>query len=517
MNGLKISTRLIIIIGLLSVLLIGVGLLGLFGIADSNASLKTVYEDRTVPMQQLNDVRRLLLQDRLSIASAVVTGTPETGRAAADELASNGKLIDSTWAAYMATYLTPEESELAKRIEAGRALIEKEAIGPMTDALRANDMALGRRLAMGTVERVFGAVQAPLADIIKLQVDVAKTEYEAAVQRYDRLRLFSIVSIVVGVGSAAALGWLLVNNISRSMEEAVTAANHIAEGDLRQNIEAGGATEIGQLKTALVGMQQALRAVVSQVRQGSDSVATASAQIAQGNHDLSSRTESQASALQQTAASMEELSSTVRQNADNARSANQLAANASTVALQGGEVVNEVVQTMREINDSSRKIADIIGVIDGIAFQTNILALNAAVEAARAGEQGRGFAVVASEVRGLAQRSAEAAKEIKILISDSVGRVEKGSLLVDRAGATMTEVVASIRRVTDIMGEISAASTEQSLGVAQVGEAVTQMDQATQQNAALVEEMAAAASSLRSQAEELVNAVGVFKLRAVEG
>jgi len=261
------------------------------------------------------------------------------------------------------------------------------------------------------------------------------------------------------------------------------------------------------LKTTLKRMESA----VSAVRTSAGSMDVACAEIASGNHDLSARTESQASALQQTAASMEELSSTVKQNADNARQANQLAQSASTVAVQGGEVVAQVVDTMKGINDSSKKIADIISVIDGIAFQTNILALNAAVEAARAGEQGRGFAVVASEVRSLAGRSADAAKEIKTLINDSVGRVEQGSALVDQAGSTMSEVVASIRRVTDIMGEISAASSEQNKGVSQVGEAVTQIDQATQQNAALVEEMAAAASSLKSQAQDLVQAVSVFK------
>ena len=292
------------------------------------------------------------------------------------------------------------------------------------------------------------------------------------------------------------------------------AADRVAGGDLSGQIVVQSKDETGHLLSALQRMQQSLVNTVSTVRQNAEGVASASAQSASGNNDLSARTEQQASALEETAASMEELGSTVRQNADNARAANQLAVSASTVAVQGGDVVAEVVETMKGINASSNKIADIISVIDGIAFQTNILALNAAVEAARAGEQGRGFAVVAGEVRNLAGRSAEAAKEIKALITASVERVEQGTALVDKAGATMTEVVSAIRRVTDIMGEISAASSEQSAGVGQIGEAVTQMDQATQQNAALVEEMAAAASALNAQAGELVNAVAVFKLDA---
>ena len=293
---------------------------------------------------------------------------------------------------------------------------------------------------------------------------------------------------------------------------ASAASTRVRDGDFTRAVDDDRRDEFSPVIAAMGDMQAALARVVANVRNNAESVSSASAEIAQGNQDLSARTESQASALEETAASMEELSSTVKQNADNAREANQLAQSASAVAVKGGEVVTQVVDTMKGINDSSRKIADIISVIDGIAFQTNILALNAAVEAARAGEQGRGFAVVASEVRSLAGRSAEAAKEIKGLINASVERVEQGTVLVDQAGATMTEVVGSIRRVTDIMGEISAASSEQSAGVAQVGEAVTQMDQATQQNAALVEQMAASASSLKSQAQDLVEAVAVFKL-----
>jgi methyl-accepting chemotaxis protein len=314
---------------------------------------------------------------------------------------------------------------------------------------------------------------------------------------------------------AIAMAVWIIRSVTRQIGgepgDAANLARGVAAGDLSVHIglRSGDTTSLmAQLKE----MQTSLSKVVFGVRQNSESVATASAQISQGNSDLSSRTEEQASALEQTAASMEQLAATVKQNAENARQADQLARGASEVAAKGGDVVAEVVDTMKGINESSKRIADIISVIDGIAFQTNILALNAAVEAARAGEQGRGFAVVASEVRSLASRSAEAAKEIKGLIGASVERVAQGSALVDKAGVTMTEVVGAIRRVTDIMGEISAASGEQSAGVSQIGEAVSQMDQVTQQNAALVEESAAAAESLKEQALQLVQTVAVFKL-----
>jgi len=311
---------------------------------------------------------------------------------------------------------------------------------------------------------------------------------------------------------AIMVAWWVTRSVTGPIREAVGVAEALAKGDLTQKIEAKSKDETGQLLTALGNTVTQLKGIMGGIKESTDTIGTASSQIAQGNADLSQRTEEQASSLEETASSMEELTSTVKQNAENAKQANQLAAGASDVAVKGGAVVKQVVDTMSAISESSKKIADIIGVIDGIAFQTNILALNAAVEAARAGEQGRGFAVVASEVRNLAQRSAAAAKEIKALIGDSVEKVGTGTKLVDEAGQTMQEIVSSVKRVTDIMAEITAASQEQSSGIEQVNTAITQMDEVTQQNAALVEEAAAAAESMQEQAEQLAQAVSVFKL-----
>lgn len=337
--------------------------------------------------------------------------------------------------------------------------------------------------------------------------------YEDTVDSIFWMRLMTFAGgSLVFLGLLVSFSIAVARSIARPLNEAVRIAQTVAAGDLTSRIEVDGDDEASQLLRALKDMNESLVRIVGEVRMSTDTIATASGQIASGNMDLSVRTESQASSLEKTASSMEELTSTVKQNADNARQANQLAVSASEVAVKGGSVVTQVVDTMGSINASSKKIVDIIGVIDGIAFQTNILALNAAVEAARAGEQGRGFAVVASEVRSLAQRSASAAKEIKTLIGDSVDKVDVGAKLVDQAGATMQEIVDSVRRVTDIMSEITAASQEQMSGIEQVNEAVTQMDAGTQQNAALVEEAAAAAQSLRDQAGKLSQVVSVFKL-----
>lgn len=365
---------------------------------------------------------------------------------------------------------------------------------------------------VGSAEPLFVELVDGLGQLSVLVFEEAEQAKSAVQDRFQFAMSWVLAGMVLSSLAAAVLGWLITRAVTLPVEQAVRAARSISQGDLTQDIPVGGRDEMGKLLQELSDMRNNLERVVSHVRRNADGVSTSSEQIALGNTDLSSRTEEQASALQQTAASMEQMSSTVRNNADSAAQANQLAINASQVAVRGGEVVGQVVATMKGIDASSQKIADIIGVIDGIAFQTNILALNAAVEAARAGEQGRGFAVVAGEVRALAGRSADAAKEIKRLISESVERVGQGTTLVGQAGDTMQEVVAAIRHVSDLVAEISAASKEQSQGVGQVSDAIAQMDQTTQQNAALVEESAAAAEGLQRQAKDLVNAVASFKV-----
>ena len=512
LNNMKIGNRLAAAFGAVLVLLAVIAMTGINGIGSSFQTIESIYNNNLMPMKDLGEMQYLAMRNRVLVMDMIMNPDPEQIKKRVEEQTENSKKIDQNWKQYLGTELAPEEKALIPEIEAAMEAYRKEGLLATREASMSGDQEMAMIIYKTKITVLAPKFFDALNRLMALQIQLAKTGYEAAGKTNSKVNTLSITLTLVSLLIGGFMALTITRSIARPVKDAVRFANAVAAGDLTASMRHQSKDEVGELLNSMREMQAGLVKVVSNVRQGSESVATASAEIAQGNQDLSSRTESQASALEQTAASMEELSSTVKQNADSARQANQLAANASTVAVQGGEVVSQVVDTMKGINESSRKISDIISVIDGIAFQTNILALNAAVEAARAGEQGRGFAVVASEVRSLAGRSAEAAKEIKMLINASVERVEQGTALVDRAGNTMTEVVSSIRRVTDIMGEISAASNEQAAGVAQVGEAVTQMDQATQQNAALVEEMAAAASSLKSQANELVQVVAAFKL-----
>jgi methyl-accepting chemotaxis protein len=516
LKNVKIKTLLISVIVFLSLLLITIGSFGLYNQANTNESLRTVYEDRTVALGHLDKVVRGSISGRLSIANVILEPDEAHIQKGIAELEFFIKLMNQNWDAYQATSQTPDEKILADKLNEARQKYQSEGLQPALAALKNNNIEEAKRLMATVLRPAFEPVRENVNNLIKLQLDIAEAEYSKSQRAYSMSKYIAIAAIVLGVLLAASFGMFLIRAISRPLEEAILIASNVAAGDLTQRIEADSTNEFGQLLQALKTMNASLIDIVGEVRNGTESIASASGQIAAGNLDLSNRTESQASSLEETASAMEELTSTVKQNADNARQANQLAETASEVAGKGGAVVSDVVNTMSEINDSARKIADIIGVIDGIAFQTNILALNAAVEAARAGEQGRGFAVVATEVRSLAQRSAAAAKEIKLLIDDSVSKVEQGNKQAAQAGTTMSEVVSSVQRVTDIMSEISAASREQSQGIEEINQAVTQMDEATQQNAALVEEAAAAAKSLQDQAGYLEGVVNRFKLSDIQ-
>ena len=472
------------------------------------------------------------------LPSVISTTSARTAMLEFRELeAKHARAADASYRAEYEDKLKEVSTTLATHVATHESLVSSDEERKLTDALNAKwkeyltaankVMELGRNnkaddakdISDGAAKMAFDEAVGLVDQLTRLNADGGTSEAERVAATYAKARAGSIAlvaaALVIGIGMALTITRSLLRQLGGEPATAVAVARAVAQGDLSMPVPLRAGDE-HSLMAELAQMQAQLARVVQSVRSGSEQVATASSQIAQGNSDLSGRTEQQASALQQTAASMEELGTTVRQNADNARQADELARSASDVASRGGAAVTRVVETMRGINDSSRKISDIIGTIDGIAFQTNILALNAAVEAARAGEQGRGFAVVASEVRSLAQRSADAAREIKSLIAASVERVEQGSSQVDEAGATMQEVVQAIGRVSAIVSEISAASREQSSGVAQVGNAVSEMDRATQQNAALVEESAAAAESLRSQATALVDVVAAFRLGAAQ-
>ncbi len=512
MNRFKISTRVTALAGLMSLLLLCIGGLGLWGIVQSNNALHSMYEDRLKTTADIGAIQALLLRQRLILAVALVTPDEPTIKATTAEVEANIGAITRLWDGYLVRHHNAQEERLAKDFTNNRRRFVQEGLLATVAALRANDITEANRIVVEKVRTLYGPVGEGIEALVKMQFEEGKKAAETADARYTMIRAAVIASILAGLLFAVVFAAALVRGISRSLGHAIDVAQTIAKGDLTHTVNAQGQDEAAQVLHALGAMQQQLAGIVTEIRAGGENLASASEQIFSGNHDLANRTEQQASALEETAAAMEQLNATVQQNADHARQAQQLSASASAVAVKGGEVMGQVVSTMHEIHTSSDKIADIIGVIDSIAFQTNILALNAAVEAARAGDQGRGFAVVATEVRALAKRSADAAKEIKTLITSSVERVGKGTELVNTAGHTMQEAVTAIQRVTTLMTDISAATAEQSSGMGQIGEAVQHLDQTTQQNASLVEELSAAARSLQDQAQSQVQSIAVFTL-----
>ncbi|GCB02813.1 methyl-accepting chemotaxis protein [Ralstonia sp. SET104] len=508
---MTIRLRLGLMMAGIGVLAVIVGVAGLIGMRHANTRVQDGYAVQLAGTVALAESDSSLLSFRIVLDRAAMAPDAPGMEKAIERARMFLDRSDAAWKRYRALPATADGRKLADEAQGLRDVFLRDGAQVLMQALQARDEARINK----TVMDVMPALYRPLGDKVtalnRLQMDEAKASYEASQHEHTMLSTLTTSLLLGGILAGGLLTWALRRSITLPLVRAVEQAEHITQGDLTHTIRVGRADETGRLLLALQRMQESLQKMVGQVRSGSDSIASATQQIASGNADLSQRTEQQASALQETASSMEELTSIVRQNADNARQASTLAGNASDIAVKGGEVVGRVVDTMAGINDSSKKIADIISVIEGIAFQTNILALNAAVEAARAGEQGRGFAVVAGEVRSLAQRSATAAKEIKALISDSVGRVENGTALVAEAGNVIDEVVVAVKRVTDIMGEISSASDEQSAGIEQIHHAVTQMDEGTQQNAALVEQAAAAATSLQEQASGLRQAVAAFR------
>ena len=508
-KNLSIRAKLWLLVASLLVLTLATSITLMLELNSANQRMASIYNNRVMPMQQLK-----LIADAYGIKLVETTNKvynqqilAESGK---DTLTQVRNDAQAAWNAYMQNQLTAEEKALADRVN---TLLE--AISPrIDDVLRLFERDDHEGLGSFIEYRLFPSVSplaASLQQLSAMQEQLALQAYEEAQAASTRTMMLAAVTVAILLVLALISASLIIRTITRNLDSAVQVAETVAQGDLRSHIEVTSKDELGRLMLALKGMNNNLLSIVGRIRESSESIATGATQISTGNNDLSQRTEEQASNLQQTAASMEELASTVRHNTDNAQQATTLAGNAAHTASQGGEAMEQVTQTMETISASSRKIADIIGVIDGIAFQTNILALNAAVEAARAGEQGRGFAVVAGEVRALAGRSAEAAKEIKLLIQQSVSQVNEGTTLVEATGKTIGDVVQQVQSVAALIQEISNASQEQSQGTGQVSDAIAQLDQVTQQNAALVEESAAAANSLSYQAAELNRLVATFK------
>jgi methyl-accepting chemotaxis protein len=509
-KNMKVGVRLGLGFGAVLLLLVGITGVGVTRLGVLNDSTHRMSEDYFPKVVTAYEIMGGVNEVALSMRNAVIFDGEEAVEKEVNAIETAKAGIKAKLDKLEKTIHTDKGKQIFKAVVDARAkyAVHQEAFIKSV-ALGKKDEA--KELLLAQVQPMQLVFFASLQDLIKFQDDLMQKGGEDATAQHDGARNLTLGLAALAIVLAVLIAWLATRSITHPLNQAVEVAQQVAAGDLTVAIEVRSSDETGRLLQALKDMNASLAGIVTEVRDGIESIGSASRQIAAGNADLSQRTEEQASSLEETASSMEELTSTVRQNADNARQANQLAAGASAVAVKGGQVVAQVVDTMSSINASSRKIVDIISVIDGIAFQTNILALNAAVEAARAGEQGRGFAVVASEVRSLAQRSAAAAKEIKGLITDSVDKVDNGTRQVGEAGKTMDEIVSSVKRVTDIMAEIAAASQEQSSGIEQVNQAVMQMDGVTQQNAALVEQAAAAADSLQQQAHALTQAVSVFK------
>jgi methyl-accepting chemotaxis protein len=507
----SVRARLYGLVALLSFMLLAGAAIGLGSMARQNDGTRQIYEGEMAPTLMVAHIGTSALQCFIALGEAAnLVGKPEQIK---QKLTDYDRLENEGTDLMKRFSLQPKSPAVAAALKEYESTDKDmaQAKSDVVDALKQNDPSAQDLLQMEMRPLVMQRQQA-LAKLMEAQRVEAAAIFQAQVTSYQRVRMITMAALLIGLLFALVSSVILVRSIVNTLNYATRLAGEIAEGKLGHDIQVRGTDELSRLLAGLRAMDMRLVDIVNDVRHGSDEVSTAAQQIARGNDDLSQRTQEQASSLEETASSMEEMTSTVKQNAENASHANQLARGAREQAERGGEVVSQAVTAMREINSSSRKISDIVSLIDEIAFQTNLLALNAAVEAARAGEQGRGFAVVATEVRNLAQRSASAAKEIKLLINDSADKVHTGTALVDQSGKALAEIVDSVKKVTDIVAEIAAASQEQSAGIDQVNNAVSQMDEMTQQNAALVEEASAAARAMHEQASELTRQVGFFRV-----